>query len=85
MNIPIGLSIYVSDSDNTEIEVLNSLRDENTLFFCCDECMSCWKNREDLEKRINKFMEYSIKFDFIPATEEDIEEHKWEKYKLNIK
>ena len=24
---------YVSDSDNTEIEVLNSLRDENTLFF----------------------------------------------------
>ena len=42
-------------------------------------------NKEDLEKRINKFMEYSIKFDFIPATEEDIEEHKWEKYKLNIK
>ena len=59
--------------------------DENTLFFCCDECMSCWKNREDLEKRINKFMEYSIKFDFILATEEDIKEHKWEKYKLNIK
>ena len=59
--------------------------DQNTLFFCCDECMSCWKNREDLEKRINKFMEYSIKFDFILATEEDIKEHKWEKYKLNIK
>ena len=30
-------------------------------------------------------MKYSIKFDFIPATEEDIKEHKWEKYKLNIK
>ena len=59
--------------------------DENTLFFCCDECMSCWKNREDLEKRINKFMEYSIKFDFVTVTEEDIKEHKWEKYKLNIK
>ena len=59
--------------------------DENTLFFCCDECMSCWKNREDLEKRINKFMEYSIKFDFILATEEDIRKYKWEKYKLNIK
>ena len=47
--------------------------------------MSCWKNENDLEKRINKFMEYSIKFDFVTATEEDIKEHKWEKYKLNIK
>ena len=47
--------------------------------------MSCWKNEDNLEKRINKFMEYSIKFNFIPATEEDIKEHKWEKYKLNIK
>lgn len=47
--------------------------------------MSCWKNENNLEKRINKFMEYSIKFDFIPATEEDIRKHKWEKYKLNIK
>ena len=43
------------------------------------------KKVNKLEKRINKFMEYSINFDFIPATEEDIEEHKWEKYKLNIK
>ena len=34
--------------------------------------MSCWKNENDLEKRINKFMEYSIKFNFIPATEEDL-------------
>ena len=47
--------------------------------------MSCWKNENDLEKRINKFMEYSIKFDFILATEEDIRKYKWEKYKLNIK
>ncbi len=59
--------------------------DENTLFFCCDECMSCWKNEDNFKKRINKFMEYSIKFDFVTATEEDIKEHKWEKYKLNIK
>ena len=47
--------------------------------------MSCWKNENNLEKRINKFMEYSIKFDFVTATEKDIKEHKWEKYKLNIK
>ena len=47
--------------------------------------MSCWKNENDLEKRINKFMDYSIKFDFILATEEDIRKYKWEKYKLNIK
>ena len=47
--------------------------------------MSCWKNENDLEKRINKFMEYSIKFDFVTATEKDIKEHKWVKYKLNIK
>lgn len=47
--------------------------------------MSCWKNENDLEKRINKFMKYSIKFDFILATEEDIRKYKWEKYKLNIK
>ena len=47
--------------------------------------MSCWKNENDLEKRINKFMEYSIKFDFILAIEEDIRKYKWEKYKLNIK
>jgi len=66
------------------LEIMKNI-DENTLFFCCDECMSCWKNREDLEKRINKFMEYSIKFNFIPATEEDIRKHKWQKYKLNIK
>ena len=59
--------------------------DEDYLFFCCDECMSCWKNENDLKKRINKFMEYSIKFDFVTATEKDIKEHKWEKYKLNIK
>ena len=59
--------------------------DENTLFFCCDECMSCWKNEDNFKKRINKFMEYSIKFDFVTATEEDIKEHKWEKHKLNIK
>ena len=59
--------------------------DQNTLFFCCDECMSCWKNEDNFKKRINKFMEYSIKFDFVTATEEDIKEHKWEKYKLNIK
>ena len=59
--------------------------DENTLFFCCDECMSCWKNEDNFKKRINKFMEYSIKFDFVTATEEDIKEHKWEKYRLNIK
>ena len=59
--------------------------DENILFFCCDECMSCWKNEDNFKKRINKFMEYSIKFDFVTATEEDIKEHKWEKYKLNIK
>ena len=59
--------------------------DENTLFFCCDECMSCWKNEDNFKKRINKFMEYSIKFDFVTATEKDIKEHKWEKYKLNIK
>ena len=59
--------------------------DENSLFFCCDECMSCWKNEDNFKKRINKFMEYSIKFDFVTATEEDIKEHKWEKYKLNIK
>ena len=59
--------------------------DENTLFVCCDEWMSCWKNEDNLKKRINKFMEYSIKFDFVTATEEDIKEHKWEKYKLNIK
>jgi len=38
--------------------------------------MSFWKNEDDLEKRINKFMEYSIKFDFVPATEEDIKEYK---------
>ena len=47
--------------------------------------MSCWKNENDLEKRTNKFMQYSIKFDFVTATEKDIKEHKWEKYKLNIK
>ena len=47
--------------------------------------MSCWKNENNLEKRINKFMEYSIKFYFILATEEDIRKYKWEKYKLNIK
>ena len=47
--------------------------------------MSCWKNENDLEKRINKFMQYSINFNFILASEEDIKKHKWEKYKLNIK
>jgi len=39
----------------------------------------------DEDYLINKFMEYSIKFDFVTATEKDIKEHKWEKYKLNIK
>ena len=28
------------------LEIMKNI-DENTLFFCCDECMSCWKNRED--------------------------------------
>jgi len=36
--------------------------------------MSCWKNEDDLEKRVNRFMEYSIKFDFVTATEEDIKD-----------
>lgn len=22
--------------------------DSNKLFFCCDECMSCWENEDDL-------------------------------------
>ena len=66
------------------LEIMKNI-DEDYLFFCCEECMSCWKNESDLEKRINKFMEYSIKFDFVTATEKDIKEHKWEKYKLNIK
>ena len=47
--------------------------------------MSCWKNEDDLEKK-NKWI-YGIfkKFDFVTAVEKDIREHKWEKYKLNIK
>nr|WP_314290598.1 hypothetical protein [uncultured Capnocytophaga sp.] len=52
MNIPIGLSIYVSDSDNTEIEVLNSLRDENTLFFnvWTDYSMQWWNYFKNKKK-----------------------------------
>lgn len=54
MNIPIGLSIYVSDSDNTEIEVLNSLRDENTLFFnvWTDYSMQWWNYFKNKKKII---------------------------------
>ena len=37
------------------LEIMKNI-DEDYLFFCCDECMSCWKNESDLEKRINKFM-----------------------------
>lgn len=53
MNIPIGLSIYVSDSDNTEIEVLNSLRDENTLFFnvWTDYSMQWWNYFKNKKKK----------------------------------
>lgn len=37
------------------LEIMKNI-DEAYLFFCCDECMSCWKNENDLEKRKNKFM-----------------------------
>ena len=36
------------------LEIMKNI-DENTLFFCCDECMSCWKNEDNFKKRINKF------------------------------
>ena len=43
------------------LEIMKNI-DEDYLFFCCDECMSYWKNESDLEKRINKFMEYSVNY-----------------------
>jgi len=64
------------------LEIMKNI-DENTLFFCCDECMSCWKNESDLEKRINKFMEYSIKSKITNASEEDIRQFHWGKYKIH--
>lgn len=55
----------------------------NNLFFCCDECMSCWKNEDDLNHQQNKFMEYSIKSKITNASEEDIRQFHWEKYKIH--
>ena len=43
--------------------------DSNKLFLCCDECMSCW--------------EYSIKSKIVNASEADISNFHWEKYKLH--
>ena len=54
----------------------------NKLFFCCDECMSCWENETDLNQQRNKFMEYSIESKIVNASEADIINMHWEKYKL---
>ena len=55
----------------------------NKLFFCCDECMSCWQNENDLNQQRNKFMEYSIESKIVNDSEEDIINMHWEKYKLH--
>ena len=57
--------------------------DSNKLFLCCDECMSCWENEDDLTQQRKKFMEYSIKSKIANASEDDISNFHWEKYKLH--
>ena len=57
--------------------------DSDKLFFCCDECMSCWENEDDLTQQRKKFMEYSIKSKIVNASEDDISNFHWGKYKLH--
>ena len=45
--------------------------------------MSCWENENDLNQQINKFMEYSIESKIVNASEADISNMRWEKYKLH--
>lgn len=52
--------------------------DSNKLFLCCDECMSCWENEDDLTQQRKKFMEYSIKSKIANASEDDISNFHWE-------
>ena len=44
--------------------------------------MSCWENENDLNQQKNKFMEYSIESKIVNASEADIINMHWEKYKL---
>ena len=57
--------------------------DSNKLFLCCDECMSCWENEDDLTQQRKKFMEYSIKSKIVNASADDISNFHWGKYKLH--
>ena len=52
--------------------IIKKIINSNKLFFCCDECMSCWENEADLTQRSKKFMEYSIKSEIVNASEKDI-------------
>ena len=45
--------------------------------------MSCWENEDDLTQQRKKFMEYSIKSKIVNASEDDISNFHWEKYKLH--
>lgn len=63
--------------------IIKKYIDSNKLFFCCDECMSCWENEDDLTQQRKKFMEYSIKSKIVNASEDDISNFYWEKYKLH--
>lgn len=45
--------------------------------------MSCWENEDDLTQQRKKFMEYSIKSKIANASEDDISNFHWEKYKLH--
>ena len=45
--------------------------------------MSCWENETDLNQQRNKFMEYSIELKIVNASEADIINMHWEKYKLH--
>lgn len=42
-----------------------------------------WENEDDLTQQRKKFMEYSIKSKIANASEDDISNFHWEKYKLH--
>ncbi|EMP2040223.1 hypothetical protein [Proteus mirabilis] len=56
--------------------------EKNKLFFHCDECESSWESASDIGNGHRVFLGYKIKSSY--ATENDIKNFGWEKYKKNV-
>lgn len=62
--------------------VVYKYTNDNSLFLCCDECMACWNNPNDVDVNPNDFSEFNIKQPYQKAINIDISIMNWQIYNL---